>query len=310
MVKVTHIMHDFQYGGISKLIFDIVSLQKENRFLKPQILVLINDGKLKIDFELLDIDIISIGVKSTYRFKYKHFKKVFNCFKDSNLLHFHGFHPYLCFLALLAKNKVLYTEHGLFGFGRKIRLKDRIIYKLRKIYYNNYVNIVACVSEHTRRFLINKWGLTKNNIKVVYNGVNGVLPPSKDKVEEIRSRYDNRFIIGISARLAGVKRIDIALESFKIFSEECKDSVLLIVGDGLLKVELEDYVSKNEIKNVYFLGYKSNMFEYQSAFDISILTSHNESFGIVAVESYLAKKPIIVFEDGGGLVEILMSNAD
>ena len=75
MIKVTHIMHDFQYGGISKLIFDIVSLQKENSFLRPQILVLINNGKLKIDFELLDVDIISVDVKSTYSFKYKHFKK-------------------------------------------------------------------------------------------------------------------------------------------------------------------------------------------------------------------------------------------
>ena len=91
------------------------------------------------------------------------------------------------------------------------------MYKLRKIYYNNYVNMVVCVRRAYSKILINEWGLTKNNIKVVYNGVNKVLPPSKDKVEEIRSRYDNRFIIGISARLAGVKRIDIALESFKIF---------------------------------------------------------------------------------------------
>ena len=56
---------------------------------------------------------------------------------------------------------------------------------------------------------------------------------------------------------------------------------------------------------MFFTGFKSNVFDYQSAFDICVFPSQNEPFGLVAVEAYSAHKPVLVFEDGGGLTEIV-----
>ena len=94
MIKVTHIIHDFNFGGISSVLYNLVSLQIENALIEPQILVLKDNGDLKSDFNSLGIKIISLNMKHTYFFKYKNIKEILESFKTSDLIHFHNFHPY------------------------------------------------------------------------------------------------------------------------------------------------------------------------------------------------------------------------
>ena len=64
-------------------------------------------------------------------------------------------------------------------------------------------------------------------------------------------------------------------------------------------------VNSKKMTNVHFLGYKKNVFDYQSAFDVAVFPSRNEPFGLVAVEAYYASKPTLIFDDSGGLKEIV-----
>ena len=82
--------------------------------------------------------------------------------------------------------------------------------------------------------------------------------------------------------------------------------VLLLIGDGPLK---EDYkmLSKNLgiEKHLIFTGYLKEALDAQQLIDICVLPSQNEAFGLVAVEALSLGKPTLVFEDGGGVVEII-----
>ena len=66
-------------------------------------------------------------------------------------------------------------------------------------------------------------------------------------------------------------------------------------------------VNSKKMTNVHFLGYKKNVFDYQSAFDVAVFPSRNEPFGLVAVEAYYASKPTLIFDDSGASRKLFQS---
>jgi glycosyltransferase involved in cell wall biosynthesis len=57
-------------------------------------------------------------------------------------------------------------------------------------------------------------------------------------------------------------------------------------------------------EKVIFTGFRTDVHKLQRAMDVCVFPSENEPFGLVAVEALSLGKPVIVFKDGGGLVEI------
>ena len=251
------------------------------------------------------MNIYSINPKRTYLFNIKQINNVNKCFKSADIIHFHGFHIYLAVLALLSKAKIIYTEHGNFAFGRKKKISDYILHILRRYYYKFVVDVVVCNSRFTKEYLKDKWCVEGKHVKIVLNGSNTNLKCNDKKVNDIKASFQNNFIIGTTSRLAGFKRIDRLIEAFEVFASNKQDVELVIVGDGTEKHFLENITIEKNLSKVFFTGFKSNVFDYQSAFDICVFPSQNEPFGLVAVEAYSAHKPVLVFEDGGGLTEIV-----
>lgn len=77
---------------------------------------------------------------------------------------------------------------------------------------------------------------------------------------------------------------------------------LLIVGEGEQRQELEQYVSMQEVKNVYFVGYKTgeelkNLIR-DSAF-LVLPSEWYENFPMVTLEAYALGKPVVASRLGG-----------
>ncbi len=304
-IKVLHVIFEFKFGGIQRLVYDLVSTQVNNNAISTEILVLNNSGEFAQNFRKLNVNIHSINPRRTYLFNFKQLIKVFNCFKSADIIHFHGFHIFLSILAIISNTKTIYTEHGNFAFGRKKKIGDYILHTLRRYYYKWVVNIVICNSRFTKEYLKEKWGVEGNHIKVILNGSNTNLKVDIKNINKIKVSFQNNFIIGTTSRLAGFKRIDRLIEAFSIFASNKQDVQLVIVGDGSEKSSLENTVREKNLNNVFFTGFKSNVFDYLSAFNLCVYPSQNEPFGLVAVEAYSAQKPVLVFDDSGGLKEIV-----
>lgn len=114
-------------------------------------------------------------------------------------------------------------------------------------------------------------------------------------------------VILFSGKLSSVKDPMILLRAFMIVSKEIK-SVLVFVGDGVLKNKLESYVRNYSVENVYFMEFKnqSELPEFYSMSDIFVLPSIYEPWGLVVNESMCFKLPVIVSDKvgaGGDLVK-------
>ena len=82
----------------------------------------------------------------------------------------------------------------------------------------------------------------------------------------------------------------------------------MFVGDGELKEKVIEYARQNNIENdIIITDWVSNVEKYIPAFDIAILPSKWEGFGLVLIEYMACDKPIIA-SNVGGIPNIITNN--
>ena len=115
------------------------------------------------------------------------------------------------------------------------------------------------------------------------------------------SSFKNReFDFICVARFYEQKNHIFLLKSFKKYLENNKNSKLLLVGDGILKQECEEYCLQNDLnKNVIFAGAVNNIFEYLNNSKVLVLTSIFEGNPICILEAMSAGLPIVSSNVGG-----------
>jgi glycosyltransferase involved in cell wall biosynthesis len=101
----------------------------------------------------------------------------------------------------------------------------------------------------------------------------------------------------ITGRLIEVKGHRYLIDAWKIVHQELPELKLYIAGDGDLKTELKSIVSDTSLgDNVIFLGHMVNPHPIIKNALFTVVTSSWEGFGLVLLESWMHKKPIIAFD--------------
>ncbi len=103
----------------------------------------------------------------------------------------------------------------------------------------------------------------------------------------------NIITIGTLARLVEVKNIAMLIEAVHLLISGGHQIKLLIGGEGSLKEGLKKMVFDLGLQeNITFLGWV-NQEEFFKKIDIFILPSTSEAFGIVVLEAFKNKVPVI-----------------
>lgn len=141
--------------------------------------------------------------------------------------------------------------------------------------------------------------------KIYKREVKGVVYPGVD-FERFKIKKGKDNVILVVSRLYPEKRIELAIKSLQYL----KDHVLWIVGTGPYEQTLKKIVSSlglekrvkfwGNVKEVKLLGIYADCF-------CTIFTPLREPFGMVALESMAAGKPIIACKEGG-FTEIMEDN--
>ncbi|WP_181855219.1 glycosyltransferase family 4 protein [Winogradskyella sp. KYW1333] len=293
------------FGGIERLVYDLVSEQKIYSEIKPSVGIAKLKGEFKTEFDALDVPLINLNLNSGYDFNPLKINRIRKVFKQQDIVHLHGFHLSVAVAALLSRTKLIYTEHGNFGFGRNHTRSDKFSFLFRRLFFRwSSVNI-CCNSNFTKWYLKKHFYDGPRSI-TVHNGVSFNKKIKSGIVDVLKSEYSDSFVIGTTTRLAGFKRIDRLIEVFAAFLKVHKNAILMIVGDGPKKEQLMEKTNAlNIASKVVFEGFQQEVTSYQSFFDVAIFPSQNEPFGLVAVECLKLQKPVLVFKDGGGICEII-----
>jgi len=234
--------------------------------------------------------------------------KIRKILKEENvdIIHTHNPGPliYGTIASLFIKNIRVHTDHNSFSMSPK---KRALIFSRLLLFF---IDKIIAVSGDVKERLIDQIKVNPKKITIVHNGVDikkfdiDVDLPK----EKLRLGLSNDSkIIGIVARLSEEKDHYTAIKAFRLVNKKIKNSILLIVGDGHLRKPLENFVEKNNIRNVKFLGVRDDIPQLMNLFDVVTLTSFDEGCSYVILESMAASKPSIVTNVGGN-PELIKNN--
>ncbi len=297
-MKVLHIIWSSGIGGIESVVLNLAIAQQKNHDIKPVLFAAKSQGPLIDKAKEKNIELL----KGNFKKGSSNISKLNDCvklFSQFDVLHIHSFNPVIALAAILSKRKIVFTEHGNFAFERKQGLLELISKKLQQLFLNKFTQHITFNSNFSKTTAISSYHLNGNSLSVVYNGVE--LPPLIHKEKQT----SDTIRIGFVGRLVEVKRVDRLLESIVAVKNKSKIIVELI-GDGPQKKNILQQISKcNLTDTVQLLGFKNDLSNYYNQWDLLIAPSSNEAFGLVAIEAYSHGCAVAVFNDGGGLAELV-----
>lgn len=288
-IKVIHIFGGMNMGGAENFIMNIYR----------------NIDRSKIQFDFIvhtqnkcyfDDEIESLGgriVARMPRFNGKNlfrYMKSWECFFQSNykyrILHAHMRSTGPLFIPIAKKYglKIISHSHGT-SYGNDIvsKLKSIFFYPVR--FQADYLFSCSNLS-----------GIRNYGRKKVFTVINNcIITKLYEFNEDIRKRIrkelslDDKFIVGHVGRFNIAKNHSFLIDIFHEIYKNNKDTVLLLVGGGELKSDIESKIVNLGLKdNVILLGVVANVPEILSAIDMLLFPSLYEGLPVTIIEAQAA----------------------
>jgi glycosyltransferase involved in cell wall biosynthesis len=186
-------------------------------------------------------------------------------------------------------------------------------YLRRKMIYYTLKNsdAVTAVSNALKKRVIDI-GIPEEKVTFNPNGVDTAkfYPSDKYETQKRLNLPQKKYIILFVGNLVSVKGISYLLEALHIIKNDFdKNILLIIIGDGILKNNLENQVKRLElIENVEFKGVRphNEIPFWMNASDLLCLPSLNEGMPNVVLEALACGKPVVA-TNVGGIPEIIQN---
>ncbi|MBT2679831.1 glycosyltransferase family 1 protein [Bacillus sp. ISL-35] len=316
-LRVLHVVVNMNRGGAETLLMNLYR----------------NIDRSKIQFDFLtckegvfDEEIKQLGgivyripyITDVGHFKYrKNLEEFFNSHLDYKIVHSHL--DKMSGLVLQAAKKARIPVR--ISHSHNTSSEGNLAAKLYKWYIGqlinpNATNYYAC-SQIAGEWLFNGRSTSASILK---NGIDiKEYKYSHQTRREVRAEMqilDNQIVFGHVGRFAYQKNHKFLIEVFAEYCKSNNDSILLLIGDGPLREEIEKKAFDLKIHNkVKFLGVRSDIPRILQALDLFIFPSLHEGLPVSLIEAQGAELPCFISEQiskevdmGMGLVEFLPLN--
>lgn len=212
---------------------------------------------------------------------------------DFEYIHVHMnalINPFPLIVSSKLKNKIIIHSHSISSQAGKLGI---LVHKINKSIFLTKKQIkLACSNK------AGKWMFSNRDFEIIDNAIpfekfifnaNG-----REKIRNLFNIPASAVVIGSVGRLVAAKNHKFIIEIFKNYHNFNTNSYLLIVGDGLLMNDLQEYVKSLELtNNVIFTGSQDHTQLFYSAMDCFLMPSHFEGLGFTAIEAQASGLPVI-----------------
>jgi len=156
----------------------------------------------------------------------------------------------------------------------------------------------AC-SESAAKWLYGK-KIASQKALVLSNGIDTEkYVANNDAKSRLISEYklENKFVVGHVGRFNTVKNHDFLIEVFNELSKIKDNAVLLLLGEGNLKPQIEKKAIEYGLADkVIFAGLRSNVADFLQVMDCFVFPSFSEGLGIAIIEAECCGLPCFINE--------------
>ncbi|HDL65014.1 MAG TPA: glycosyltransferase [Proteobacteria bacterium] len=301
-MKILQVAYKSTISGGEKVLFDLATSLKERGHEVSAVCP--DPGQLPDELRKAGIDSTIIPFHKTYDIRAARQLARFITDEKIEVLHSHSM---LTNIISRVAGKLAHvpvsvsTEHltmELARGGRGKGLRDRLMakyYRRLDNFTSRYNQQVIAVSNAVRDDLVEQ-GIPTGRITVIQNGIEipDIDPAAGDRIRLELGIKPEETVVGAVGRLSPQKDYPTLLRAFKEVGKSCPEAILLIAGDGYLRDNLEKLTYELGIREqVKFLGYRTNVLEVVSSFDIYALSSLWEGLPLAVLEAMAMGKPVV-----------------
>lgn len=293
MIKVLQVIAGMNAGGMENMIMNYY--RNLDRNIVQYDFLIFTEGEAFFEKEILSLGGKIYKITSRRKNFIKNRRDVKSFFKehakDYDIAEFHQGITYYYPLKMAKKYKIKHRiihNHGI----------DRVFLKKLKLYNNLFARrrisnlateYFSCSEDVNEQLFSNK--IIKNKqIKIIPNAIDvSKFKYSKDKETKIKKELninDNMYVFGHIGTFTYPKNHDFIIQQYYEICKEEKNSVLLLIGEGPLKNQIEDKVKNLNIQDrVVFLGVRRDIPDILSAIDTLIFPSLFEGIPLTLIEA-------------------------
>lgn len=287
--KICHIVCGLKSGGVEAMIFNYCSNMDKSKY-EWHLLYQHEPSQKNIE-ELRKIGFRLKRIASKAKHPIKNYIETYKYLKNNKINVVHCHMTLMNFIPLIAANQLGIKIRICHSHNSDVRNKNIFIKRLNEILkrkcIQNATNLLACGEEAGKYMYGNsKFTIINNAIelsKFEYNINYRNIIRKKHGIKETTK------VIGNIGRFTNQKNHFFIIDLFNEIQKEEKNVILMLIGDGELKSEIERKVKLLHLEDkVIFTGIVPNVNEYYSAFDLFILPSLWEGLPVVGIEAQVS----------------------
>jgi len=295
--SVLYLITELDVGGAQTALLRLLAGLDRDHF-SPTVACLYNgDATVARQIRALGIPVTDLGM--TARWRWDAFWRLYRLLRRERptILHTWMFHANVPgrVLGRLAGVPIIISSERTMGQERRWR------YWLNRI-TDPLTDRVVCVSQRVADFAARTIGISRAKLVVIPNGIplENFEPGDRSRARTDLGISPTACVVGTVGRLQPVKGTSYLLEAFAHLAPGYAEAILLLVGDGPQRTQLEEMAQRLGVsERVHFLGNRSDVCRLLQAMDVFVLASIWEGMPNAALEAMAVGLPVVATAVGG-----------
>lgn len=203
--------------------------------------------------------------------------------------------------AILMNIPCVYNPHG-WSFNMDVSGIKKWFYILVEKMAATITDKIIVISEAEYQCAVRKKIVEINRLELIVNGID-VKRFDRRESDAIKKRLnipEHYKTVGMVARLTAQKAPQTFIKIAELVTRSYPRCKFLLVGDGEQRSVLEKMILEAKLQEkVILTGWVDNPEDYVSIFDVGVLTSRWEGFGLTLAEVMASGKPVVASEVDG-----------
>jgi len=305
-IKVVQIIADSDLSGGPKHVLGLLKNLDKDLF---ECFLICPPGQLSIEAKLIPkVEVANVVMKSKFDIisMFEIHGEIEKIRADKNpfgpiIIHLHGARAGLLGGFAVKRNiPIIYTEHRYdAGYHLKNPVNEFIQKMVLKRLLKKSKSVIA-VSGSVKDFLTKSGMAAKEKIQVIPNGIELQLTTYNLQEPKKIKEGNKAPVIGTVGNLNIQKGQKYLVQAMVEILQHYPLATLEIIGEGPLREDLESLAEDLKIKNrVALLGARKDVFAHLRHWDVFVLPSIAETFGIAILEAMQAGVPVVASKVGG-----------